>query len=244
MQKFATNFTEQIKTLEDICGPLVPVGDLIKRVEWTRMVGEDDEAVEETYTIPVLADEDEINKARNQFVACIFLAGVDRSRYKDAIDETNNDYLRHGKEYPQDVSSVVTWLLKRRGNSSNKKEDDTTDGIMTSFAQVKFNRKMKCVHCGKDGHLASDCFSLTPTERAKYREWQSICRTDDSTVSSNSSSRSVGSHGSVDSESSGSASGRRTASGRKATPPRKPRKGVFEQSNFAFGCSDKPTSFS
>ena len=119
LQKFATNFMEQVKTLEDISGPLVPVRDVIKRVEQTRMVGEEDEAVEETYTIPVLADEDEIEKARNQFIACIFLAGVDGSRYKDAIDEMNNNYLRHGKEYPQDVSSMVTWLLKRRGKSSN-----------------------------------------------------------------------------------------------------------------------------
>ena len=102
---------------------------------------------------------------------------------------------------------------------------------------------MKCVHCGKDGHLASDCYSLTPAERADYREWQSIRRSD-SSVRSNGSSRSVGSQASVDSESSGSASGRRKASGRKATPPRKPRKGVFEHSNFAFGCSDKPASFS
>ena len=93
--------------------------------------------MEETYTVNELADEDAIYKARNQFVACIFLAGVDRDRYKDAIDEMNNDFLRHGKEYPGDVSSMVTWLLKRRGKASNKKGDDTTDGIVTSFAQVK-----------------------------------------------------------------------------------------------------------
>ena len=97
LQQFATNFNEQIKTLEDICGPLVPVRDLIK-VQQTRTVGEGDDAVDETYTVNELADEDTIYKARNQFVACIFLAGVDRDRYKDAIDEMNNDFLRHGWE--------------------------------------------------------------------------------------------------------------------------------------------------
>ena len=71
----------------------------------------------------VLAGKDEIYKAREQFVACLFLAGVDRDRYKDAIDEMNNDFLRHGKEYPTDVSSMVTWLLKRCGKASSKKED-------------------------------------------------------------------------------------------------------------------------
>ena len=92
-------------------------------------------------------------------MACLFLAGVDRDRYKDAIDEMNNDFLRHGKEYPTDVPSMVTWLPKRRGKASSKKEDDTTDGVVTSFAQVTPTRKKKCVHCGKEGHLASDCYS-------------------------------------------------------------------------------------
>ena len=118
LQQYASNFNEQIKTLEDICGPLVPVRDLIKKVQQTRTIGEGDEAMEETYTVNELADEDAIYKARNQFVACIFLAGVDRDRYKDAIDEMNNDSLRHGKEYPGDVSSMVTWLLKRQGKAS------------------------------------------------------------------------------------------------------------------------------
>ena len=126
IQQFATNFLEQIKTFEDICGPLVPARDLIKRVKQTHTVGEGDKAVEETHTVPVLVDEDLIYKARDEFLACIFLAGVDHDRYKDAIDEMNNDFLRHGKEYPADVSSMVTWLLKRRGNASNKKEDDVT----------------------------------------------------------------------------------------------------------------------
>ena len=90
--------------------------------------------MEEHYKVSVLA--------RDQFVACIFLAGVDRNRCKDAIDKMNNDFLHHGKEYPSDVSSMVTWLLKRRGNASNKKEDDTTDGILTSFCATTAVTKM------------------------------------------------------------------------------------------------------
>ena len=109
LQQFATNFLEQIKTLEDICGSLVPVRDLIKkRVQQTCTVGKGDEAVDEMHTVSVLADEDVIYKARDRFLACIFLAGVDRDRYKDAIDKMSNDFLRHGKEYPVDMSSMVT----------------------------------------------------------------------------------------------------------------------------------------
>ena len=64
------------------------------------------------------------------------------------------------------------------------------------------------MHCGRDGHLASDCFDLTPAERVEYREWQSVHRSDDSSVSSNASTKSEASHASVDSESSGSACAR------------------------------------
>ena len=75
LQQFATNFLEQIKTLEDICGPLVPVRDLIKRVQQTRIVGEGDKAVEETHTVPVLADEEVvIYKARNESMSSQILS--------------------------------------------------------------------------------------------------------------------------------------------------------------------------
>ena len=169
---------------------------------------------------------------------------MDRKRYKDAIDEMNNDFMRHGKEYPGDVSSMLTWLLKRRGNTSNKKEDDTTDGVLTSFAQVRSRLKKKCAHCGEVGHLAWDCFKLTPAERGEYRKWQSTRSDDESSVGSHGSSRSGASHISGDSGSSGSASGSERQRGRKPTPPRKGRQSVFGHSNFAFGVSDvKPTYF-
>ena len=65
LQRFATNFLEQIKTLEDISGPLVPVRDVVKSVQQTRLVGEGDDAVTETYTVAILADNDVIYKARD-----------------------------------------------------------------------------------------------------------------------------------------------------------------------------------
>ena len=86
--------------------------------------------VEETYTETVLADEDEIKLARNKFLACMFLAGVDQIRYKDAIDELNNDYMRHGKDYPQDVQSMMEWLSKRRGTGGpSKREEEAAESV-------------------------------------------------------------------------------------------------------------------
>ena len=62
-------------------------------MELTREVGEGKDMTEETYTEKVLADDDDIKIARNKFLVCIFLAGVDRTKYKETIDELNNDYI-------------------------------------------------------------------------------------------------------------------------------------------------------
>ena len=93
----------------------------------TRTVQAGDGESDKTYQETVLASEDEILAARNQFVACLFLAGVDRKCYKDVVDEMNNDYLRHGKEYPATVQAMVVWLTKRRGgDKSQTKVDDAS----------------------------------------------------------------------------------------------------------------------
>ena len=65
LQRFATNFLAQVKAMEDVSGPLVPVKDVVRMVQRTRVVGEGDEAVTETYNTVVLANEDVIEKARD-----------------------------------------------------------------------------------------------------------------------------------------------------------------------------------
>ena len=133
LQKFSVNFLEQVKAYEDASGPMMPTKEMYTVIELTRIVQDGDEQCEEAYEETVLASESEIHTARNRFVACLFLAGVDRKRYKDAINEMNNDYLRYGKEYPATVQAMVVWLSKRRGGASRSKLDDATDGV-TSFA--------------------------------------------------------------------------------------------------------------
>ena len=104
----------------------------------------------------------------NKFLACMFLAGVDRDRHKDAIDELNNDYICHGKEYPQDVQRMMGWLSNRRGTGgSSKKEEDAADGV-TSFAQIDQKSRVRCKSRGVRGHYAWDCFKLIPEEHAVY----------------------------------------------------------------------------
>ena len=112
LQKFSVNFLEQVKAFEDSFRPMISTKEMYKVIELTRIVQDGDEQCDEIYKETVLASESEIHTARNRFVACLFLAGVDRKRYKDAIDEMNDDYLRHGKEYPSTVQAMVVWLSK------------------------------------------------------------------------------------------------------------------------------------
>ena len=78
LQKYSMNFIKQVKSFEDTFGPLLPTKEMYKVVEMTRTVQVGEEESDETYEATVLASEDEIHAARDQFVACLFLAGVDR----------------------------------------------------------------------------------------------------------------------------------------------------------------------
>ena len=78
LQKFSVNFMEQVKAFEDASGPMIPTKEMYKVIELTRTVQDGDEQYEEMYEETVLASESEIHTARNRFVACLFLTGVDR----------------------------------------------------------------------------------------------------------------------------------------------------------------------
>ena len=82
LQKFSVNFLEQVKAFEDSLGPMILTKEMYKVIELTQTVQDGDEQCDETYEETVLASESEIHTARNRFVACLFLASVDRKRYK------------------------------------------------------------------------------------------------------------------------------------------------------------------
>ena len=80
LQKFSVNFLEQVKAFEDSSGPMIPTKEMYKVIELQRTVQVDGQDCDETYQETVLASKSEIHEARNKFVACLFLAGVDRKR--------------------------------------------------------------------------------------------------------------------------------------------------------------------
>jgi hypothetical protein len=82
---------------------------------------------------------DEQNEASNRYLACLFLAGVDRTRYQDVVNDLNNDFILGKVTYPTDTSGMLTFLSNRRGNGGpSQQEQDLRDGLEThgsSFVQ-------------------------------------------------------------------------------------------------------------
>ena len=133
LEHFAKRFLAQVEVTEDVWGKMSPMKLKGKSLE-------------------------EQNKAGEKYKACVFLAGVDRGRYKRAIDALNNDFLLDKVEYPEDVTAMMQYLSNRRGGGGTSKQVEAMrDGLGTSFVQKGRMKNVICYKCGKRGHIARDC---------------------------------------------------------------------------------------
>jgi len=144
---FAKRFLAQLDVTEEVWGKLIP----------SKMKGK-----------PM---EDQ-QKARNKYLACVFLAGVDQSKYGKAVSDLNNDFLLGAVSYPEDVGGMMTLLSNRRGDHGSRKvEDALKDGdddssvYSASFAQGKGRF---CYCCGDPEHTAPNCPERMSTPKEEW----------------------------------------------------------------------------
>jgi hypothetical protein len=104
---FSKRFLAQLEVTEDVWGPLIPA----------KMKGKPE-------------------KARNKYLACVFLAGVDKTRYEKAVNKLNNDFILGAVSCPDDIPGMMSLLSNRQDDDSEKKEDVHNDiALVTSFLQ-------------------------------------------------------------------------------------------------------------
>jgi hypothetical protein len=171
---FAERFLTQVEATESLWGPLVPTMGRAAHTPFEEMEGEDEasklqrtqqwvKGLEEKLATQALDDE----KAREKFLACLFLASTDREGYKEVINDLANDVGLGNINYPEDVSSMLNLLTNRRGikTARSKQLEDIQDGVLASFQQN--HPKMRCNYCGKRGHMSDTCYQKMDDEERK-----------------------------------------------------------------------------
>jgi hypothetical protein len=113
-------------------------------------------------------------KARGKFLACLFLNGADRERFKQVVNNLNNDFILGKISYPEDAAGMLHLLSNHRGNSGgpSKQLETLQDGVIsTSFTQTgataKNKQNRKCNYCKMFGHLEENCRKKVADEAAR-----------------------------------------------------------------------------
>ena len=101
---------------------------------------------------------------RNKFLACIFIAGVDRKKHRKLINELNNQCLSGNNNYPTTLEGALNVVshYKCDGTSMSPRGETTDEGIgSASFAQLNKKTQKKqnvtCYKCKQKGHNANEC---------------------------------------------------------------------------------------
>jgi hypothetical protein len=187
LSAYHTRFTQQLAAFEKLWGPFCPSKYMNPPdVDSTASTGDGTEGSESANTAETnenLTPE----QWRNRFLSALFLAGVERKKYKPTVDSLHNEFQNGTVSYPQDVPSMVAYLSNRRGagGGTTQTMEAMQDGVPTgaSFHQHSGGGKGKpkndeqsklvdltCTKCSGRGHSADECPSKykegTPTSSA------------------------------------------------------------------------------
>ena len=125
------------------------------------------------YSIDIRAAHDQVTlalaqaKARDKYLACLFLSNACKERYGNAIDDLHNDYLKgHRNTYPESLNEAYAFLDDVRMPKAQKVAPaasfaqefqgvDEDKGVWTFVQNGK--KVVRCFGCGKKNTYLNSC---------------------------------------------------------------------------------------
>jgi hypothetical protein len=101
--------------------------------------------------------------AKEQYLACAFILGADKTRYGRMLEDLKNSFTQGVDKYPKNMTDAYNLLVNWKQNPQNylRVVDSTYDGAMflTEGNDGKTNAEFtgKCWICKEVGHRKNDC---------------------------------------------------------------------------------------
>eukprot|EP00986_Skeletonema_menzelii_P019591 scaffold28580_cov308-Skeletonema_menzelii.AAC.1 len=94
--------------------------------------------------------------------AMMFILGADRSRYAEAIDQMQQDFLKGNSAYPKKINMAYTLLrnvkVKAKQPHTHDRDDEGHQFNVNGEESGDSGKDTRvCFRCGRPGHIAAKC---------------------------------------------------------------------------------------